>query len=115
MEDLCSNYREVYQRAYRKLTVALPVDKLTSDTEALFSKADEGGTADKQERSRDTLLESIKEDLKAGHVTSFEQLLEAMAAYVDSENDTVVDRILKTMKKEIEGTICSYTNNIHCI
>ena len=49
------------------------------------------------------MLELVKEDLEAEKVTSFEQLLEAMAAYVDVEKDIVIDRILKTMKKEIEG------------
>jgi len=49
------------------------------------------------------MLELVKEDLEAKKVTSFEQLLEAMAAYFDIEKDIVIDRILKTMKKEIEG------------
>ena len=36
-------------------------------------------------------------------MTSFEQLLEEMAAYVDAENDVVIDRIVQSMKKEIKG------------
>ena len=105
MVDLCLAYREVYNRSYRKLFVALPVDKVTpflSDKQSLF---EDGGKTDQEERSRDTLLNSVKEDLEAGKVTSFEQLLEAMAAYVDAENDVVIDRIVKTMKKEIEGIL----------
>ena len=97
MVDLCLAYREVYHRSYRKLLVALPVDKVTPFL------SDEQSPSNDGERSRDALLNSVKEDLEAGKVTSFEQLLEAMAAYVDVENDVVIDRIVKAMKKEIKG------------
>ena len=109
---MCLAYREVYQRSYRKLTVALPVDKLVpflSDQQLLFK---DGGKTEQEERSRDTLLNLVKEDLEAGKVTSFEQLLEAMAVYVDAENDVVIDRIVKAMKKEIKGNSkCYFTGS----
>ena len=70
-----------------------------------FAKVDSDGKLDEVERSRDpsreTLLELVREDLKVGKVSSFDQLLEA--TYVDVENNIVIDRILNTMKKEIEG------------
>ena len=106
MAECCGAYRETYQRAYRKLIVALPVDKITpfiSDKQSLLVEV--GGKTSQEERSRDALLNLVKEDLEAGKVTSFEQLLEAMEAYVDAENDIVIGRILKIMKKEIEGIV----------
>ena len=103
MVDLCLAYREVYHRSYRKLLVALPADKVVpflSDKQFSF---EDGGKTDQEDKSRDVILNLVKEDLEAGKVTSFEQLLEAMAAYVDAENDVVIDRIVKSMKKEIKG------------
>ena len=106
MVEFCDAFRETYQRAYRKLIVALPVDKFTpfiSDKQSLL--VEDGSKTSQEERSRDALLNLVKEDLEAGKVTSFEQLLEAMEAYVDAENDIVIGRILKIMKKEIEGIV----------
>ena len=105
MGDLCHAYREAYHRAYRKLIVALPVEKFTpflSDKQ-LFIKVQNGGKTPEEQRPREALLNKIKEDLEAGTVTSFEQLLEAMTSYAAAENDIVIDRILRTMNKEIEG------------
>ena len=115
--DLCSVYREVYQRAYRKLLVTLPIEKfvryLSDKTSLNFAKVNDGDL-DEEERPRgicrETLLELVREDLKVGKVSSFNQLLEAMGMYVDVENDIVIDRILNTMKKEIEGA----SNSLLC-
>ena len=101
MGDLCHAYRE----AYRKLIVALPVEKFTpflSDKQ-LFVKVENGGKTPEEQRPQEALLNKIKEDLEAGTVTSFEQLLEVMTSYAAAENDIVIDRILRTMNKEIEG------------
>ena len=106
MVECCDAFRETYQRAYRKLIVALPIDKFTpfiSDKQSLLFH--DGVKASQEERSRDAILNLVKEDLEAGKVASFEQLLEAMEAYVDAENDIVIGRILKIMKKEIEGIV----------
>lgn len=106
MVESCDAYRETYHRAYRKLIVALPLEKLTpfiSDKQSLL--VDDGVKTSQQERSRDALLNLVKEDLEAGKVTSFEQLMEAMEAYVNAEDDIVIGRILKIMKKEIEGIV----------
>ena len=106
MVEFCDTFRETYQRAYRKLIVVLPIDKFTpfiSDKQSLLFH--DGVKASQEETSRDALLNLVKEDLEAGKVTSFEQLLEAMEAYVDAENDIVIGRILKIMKKEIEGIV----------
>ena len=108
MAEYCDAYRETYHRAYRKLIVALPTNKFTpflSDKQSLLGKVDDGVKSPEEERSRDALLNLVKEDLEAGKVTSFEQLLEAMEAYVNAEDDIVIGRILKIMKKEIEGIL----------
>lgn len=102
MVDLCPAYCEVYRRAYRKLTVALPVYKITPflpEEQSLVEKEDKTNEG----KLRDALLNSVKESLEAGRVTSFEQLLDAMTAYVDAEKDIVMERILKTMKEELKG------------
>ena len=103
MADLCSSYNEVYNRSHRKLSFALPVYKVAKffpETQTVFKDNDK---TDEEQRSRSTLLNLVKEDLEAGNLTSFEQLLKAMAAYIDAEKDIVVDRILRTMMKEIKG------------
>lgn len=109
MAECCDAYLETYHRAYRKLIVALPLDKFTpflSDKQSLL--VDGGVKSPEKERSRDALLNLVKEDLEAGKVTSFEQLLEAMEAYVNAEDDIVIARILITMKKEIEGILTPF-------
>ena len=66
MVDLCLTYREVYHRAYRKLLVALPTDKVApflSDKQLSF---EDGGKTDQEEKSRDVLLNLVKEYLEAG-------------------------------------------------
>ena len=58
---------------------------------------------DQEERLRDTILNlHSKGNLEAGKVTSSDQLLEAMAPCGDAENDLVIDRIVKAMKKGIK-------------
>ena len=108
MVDLCLAYREAYHRAYRKLLVALPADKVAPFLSDKHLSLEDGSKTDQEERSRDVLLNLVKEDLEAGKVTSFEQLLEAMTVYVDAENDVVIDRIVKSMKKEIKGIYYAY-------
>ena len=103
MVDLCSAYSEVYRRSHRKLIFALPVDKVAAffpEAQTVFKDNDE---TDEEQRSRSALLNLVKEDLEAGIVASFEQLLEAIVAYIDAEKDIVVDRILRSMRKEIKG------------
>ena len=107
MADLCSSYNEVYNRSHRKLSFALPVYKVAKffpETQTVFKDNDKTDVEQRsRSTSRSTLLNLVKEDLEAGNLTSFEQLLKAMAAYIDAEKDIVVDRILRTMMKEIKG------------
>jgi len=101
-------YFLAYKRSYRKLLLVLPIDALIpliKDKDSLTRVVANNG-ATREERSR-CLLEFVMEELKEGRVTSFEQLLEVMEGQVDASNDTVVDRVLRSIRMDVKGTYCT--------
>ena len=97
-------YLLAYQRSYRQLLLVLPIDGLGSllkDKDSL-SRVAIKSEATREERSR-CLLEFVMDELKAGRVASFEQLLEVMAVEVDGSKNTVVDRILNSINTDVKG------------
>ena len=98
-------YFLAYKRSYRKLLLVLPIDALIpliKDNDSLTRVVIKNG-ATREERSR-CLLAFVMEELKEGRVTSFEQLLEVMAVQVDASNDTVVYRVLRSIRMDVKGT-----------
>jgi len=60
--------------------------------------------ATKGERSR-VLLEFVMDELKERRTASFEHLLEVMEMQVDTSNDIVLDRVLKSINMDIKGIV----------
>ena len=102
-----SAYLEAFERNFKELEVGLQMDSLypTFVTEGLFSDArlsEEVNEAKLPSDKARLLLNRIKKALHANNTDMLKKFLEALKKYIGETKDTVVEKLYKGLKSDLD-------------